>query len=551
MGPALVLFALALGVSPAHADSLLGRIDFPVTGSEAARSQFVRGVLALHSFWYEEALAAFRASTATEPGFAMGYWGEALANSKLFWRLDDVPAARAALAKLPPLESLTARERAFVEALRPLFGEGDTRRRRSAFAASMERLHRAYPDDDEAAAFTALALISALPDDESARVGPRARAAALGMAILARNPDHPGAAHYVIHALDTPDLAPLALPAARRYAEIAPAAYHARHMPAHIFSRLGMWPEALASCQSAWAASEAWVAKARLDPSLRDFHSLGWIVEIELERGRRRAAEQALATFARAVKESAGPVQRAAYAAQVLSFLQRTEDWQQGDRLLAPLAAPPPAAAGAHASMTGCGSEPSADGLPAAQYQAMAVATIRAEAAAARRDQSGLHRHLDEIEAQARQTAAYEIGQGGRAQHEKRGQLDRHMRAALRGRAKGDDGAVVAALRSATPVADTLPREGVGSGPEPHELLGEALLRLGDAAGATSAFTSALHRHPNRSRSMLGAARAAARAGDAAGAREMYGRLAAVWSGADDDFPGVDEARRNGASPGR
>src|SRR5437773_12453998 len=100
-------------------------------------------------------------------------------------------------------------------------------------------------------------------------VGPRSRAAALAFDVYAKNPDHPGAAHYIIHALDTPDLAPLALPAARRYASIAPEAHHARHMPAHIFSRLGMWHDALASCWSAWAASEAWTAKKKLGPETR------------------------------------------------------------------------------------------------------------------------------------------------------------------------------------------------------------------------------------------------------------------------------------------
>src|SRR5262249_12009098 len=159
---------------------------------------------------------------------------------------------------------------------------------------ALAELVRAYPDDDEAKAFLALALLCRSPEEPLTL---RAQAAALALELSARNPDHPGAAHYAIHALDTPELAPLGLPAARRYARIAPEAFHARHMPAHIFTRLGMWPEAVASCQSAWEASEQWVKSAKVSPDERDFHSLSWIVAIEVERGRIHEAEAARARF--------------------------------------------------------------------------------------------------------------------------------------------------------------------------------------------------------------------------------------------------------------
>src|SRR5262249_54423285 len=146
---------------------------------------------------------------------------------------------------------------------------------------------------------------STRPDDpDNAAV--RNRAAALAAGVFEHNPVHPGAAHYLIHAYDTPELAEQALPFARAYARIAPAAFHARHMPAHIFSRLGMWKEAIASCQAAWDASTAAARRDGLSASHDDFHSLAWLVEMPFEIGQRKAADRAIGEFAAAVKGGLG-----------------------------------------------------------------------------------------------------------------------------------------------------------------------------------------------------------------------------------------------------
>src|ERR1043165_1616213 len=135
----------------------------------------------------------------------------------------------------------------------------------------MEKVYKAYPDDLEAARFYSLSLLGTVrPGDKGYRR--QAIAGAIALDVYQKNPDHPGAAHYIIHAFDDPDHAPLALPAARRYAQIAPEAFHALHMPAHIFVHLGMWPEARASNEAAWAASQRWIARKQLDTSLADLH---------------------------------------------------------------------------------------------------------------------------------------------------------------------------------------------------------------------------------------------------------------------------------------
>ncbi|MFI5290300.1 MAG: hypothetical protein ACHQ17_11650, partial [Polyangia bacterium] len=288
-----LLLALLLSTLPAAPAASVGRLQFPVSCNAGARRAFTRGVLALHSFWYDEARGEFQAAEKADPRCAMAYWGEAMSHIELLWLGDDTAAARAALARIPAPPK-TARERAWLSAIAPLVSTQDPWPRRAAFEQAMEKLEHDYPDD-ESKAFLALALITEKPEFELARA---ARAAALAMEVTAHNPDHPGALHYTIHALDTPELAILALPAARRYAEVAPAAPHARHMPAHIFSRLGMWPEALASCESAWQASEAWVKREKLPLDKRDFHSFGWIIAINATMGRPHAAAQALATLA-------------------------------------------------------------------------------------------------------------------------------------------------------------------------------------------------------------------------------------------------------------
>ena len=233
------LFVLLLTITVAAQDSKLGRVDFPTSGSPQAQLHFLRGLAALHSFWYEEALEAFRESTKVDPDFMMGYWGEAMAHNHPLWSEQDLAAARQVVAKLKESSKLTERERAYLNAVKLLYGDGEKRARDLAYSAAMEKIYRAYPEDLDAAAFYSLSLLGLMrSDDKGYRL--QAQAGAIALAVYEKNPNHPGAAHYIIHAFDDPDHAILALPAARRYADIAPEAHHARHMPSHIFLQLGM-----------------------------------------------------------------------------------------------------------------------------------------------------------------------------------------------------------------------------------------------------------------------------------------------------------------------
>ena len=227
----------------------LGTLAFPNSGAKAAQDDFIRGVLYLHSFEYDDAAKAFQQAQARDPGFVMAYWGEAMTHTHPVWNEQDLSAARAALARLAPTRearaarATTARERDWLDAVEILYGEGGKERRDTLYAQAMERLVANHPDD-EARAFYSLALMGLSQGIRN--VPTYMRAGAIALDIFSRQPDHPGAAHYVIHAFDDPTHATLGLPAARAYSRIAPGAAHAQHMTTHIFLALGMWDDVVA-----------------------------------------------------------------------------------------------------------------------------------------------------------------------------------------------------------------------------------------------------------------------------------------------------------------
>ena len=289
-------------------------LAFPNSGSPAAQPAFQRGVTALHNFQYEDAAEAFRDAQRIDQDFAMAYWGEAMACNQTLWLNQDAAMARQILLRLGPtpkaraLKAVTDLEKRYLHAVEALFGAGDRAARDRAYALSMGALAKAYPDDPDALSFFALALMGTTArspalfgeggDDahQHALVGSgiQQQAGAILEAVLARNPDHPGALHYLIHDYDDPQHARLALPAARAYARIAPQSSHALHMPAHIFLQLGMWDEAAASDEASFSASEAWVKRKGLPIGMRDHHSLSWLLYESLQQGRFQKAREAL-----------------------------------------------------------------------------------------------------------------------------------------------------------------------------------------------------------------------------------------------------------------
>ena len=307
----LALAALALIAAPTFAEeeSDLGTVHFPNSGSEAAQAAFQRGVAALHSFWYEEAGEAFKNAQEIDPDFALAYWGEAVSHNHPLWSEQDISAARDVLKRFGDTraerraKTPTDRERLYMDTVEVLYGPGDKYERDELYHQAMRRLAEAHPEDNEAQAFYALSYLGLVRRGEPG-FHRQMKAGAIVTDLFQREPNHPGAAHYVIHSFDDPEHAPLALEAANRYAEIAPEAHHAQHMPSHIFVQHGMWNRVSASNDVAYNASAKWVERKNLSITKRDYHSLEWKAYADLQRGVYGAVLDAIAVVDDAVAET-------------------------------------------------------------------------------------------------------------------------------------------------------------------------------------------------------------------------------------------------------
>ncbi len=512
----------------AAAPGELGVVDFPTSCKPAAQTHFSQGVLLLHSFFYDEAALAFVAAEQADPNCAMAYWGEAMTHNHPLWEEQATESARAVLTRLKGFEQANAKEQGFIQAVRALFGAGDKKARDSAYADAMAKLHAAFPQDDEIALFHALALMG---KPSGRDVLPRMQAGALSLGVLARKPKHPGAAHYVIHAFDDPEHAILALPAARKYAEIAPAAPHAQHMPSHIFVQLGLWTDAVSSNETAWAAAEAHVAQRKLDQNARDWHSESWLIALYLEQGRLGKARAALATFQEAMPRSRDARLRENYLGALEGYLQMTDEWSQIETFLAPVEKETSEQKASHA---GCDTftRPSQDQLR------FALPLLRAQAAAHAGDTKATATQLRLARAHLDKDAAAPARKG---QELALLLVESDLATAQHQRARA-----ITLLGKATALEDALPLpSGPGGGRDAHTRLGELLLADKKAKEAAPHFSAALLRYPMRARPLLGAARAASALGDAATAQARYRELAAVWAQADANWPGLTETREH------
>ena len=498
-----VLTALSVSAAvPARAQARLGDIRFPTSGSAAAQPKFIEGVLYLHSFEYAAAAAAFRDAQQTDPSFAMAYWGEAMTYNHPIWNQRDRAGAMATLSRLAPTrearraKAQTERERLYLDAVEILYEEGAKPPRDTAYAFAMETLVRAHPEDAEARAFHALALLGL---SQGVRVtSTYMRAAAIAEEVFRDNPNHPGAAHYMIHSYDDPTHAPLGLRAARAYSKIAPDAAHAQHMTTHIFVAMGMWGDV--------------VSQNRIASDLTDWgpgHYPSWHHYGLLQQGRLRAATEQL-TQAKDLPANRPPAQRLAYLASMRAHhVINAERWDDP-------------ALGWAIDLSRAGGMAQATDAFLAGYAAAKRGNRAASAAA-----------LDKFstwERDATLTAAHIMAK------ELAGMF------ALSG---GESPRALALLGEAAALEDAMPFE---FGPPvivkpSHELFGEMLLALGRPADAQREFTRALDLAPKRALSLRGLGRAAAAAGDRVAAARAYELLREIWHSADAGLPGLDEAR--------
>lgn len=528
----LALALVGLAVAPAAAQEPLhiqglGALSFPNSGAPPAQYDFLRGVLLLHSFEYDDAAAAFRRAQEIDPDFALAHWGEAMTYTHPVWNEKDQAAARAALARYAPTPEAraarapTERERGWLEAVDLLYGDGPKARLDTLYAGAMAALSERYPDDLEAKAFHALALLGLSQGDRDV---PRyMEAGAIALDVFGRNPLHPGAAHYVIHAFDDPTHAVLAMEAARAYGPIAPDAGHAQHMTSHIFLARGMWDDVVEANIRADGVVDRARAAAGLPPTWCG-HYNQWLSYGYQQEGRVSEAREIVVQCRAQVDDARLPMaaQGAADASAGMQrawYLADTEEW-----------------GGVVEALRSRGPWPSPTWFWGTGFAAARAGDVPAAKAELERLRGAV-----EVMAPTDWIAPYAPVWIGTLQAEI-------------ARAEGDLDRALGIARGAAEFEAALP---VDFGPPialkpAREVEGEVLMEMGQYAEAAAAFDLQLARTPNRIRAMLGRARAHLRLGDAAGI-ETYERLEELLDEAEAGFEPalLTRAALSGAAAGR
>lgn len=501
--------------------SSLGKIDFPVDGSPEAIPHFERGVAALHNFWYPEALEAFQKAREVDPDFAMAYWGEAMSHNRTFWQVQDKEAALEVLKELgaTPEERLakagSEKEKMFLQSLDALYSDTDDKLQRDrAYMQFMKNFYQQHPDDHEVASFYALSLLGILRNNQG-NEKERMEAAAVVQKVLRKNSEHPGAVHYLIHSLDDPLHAPMALDAARTYARIAPESNHALHMPSHIFVQLGLWDEVISSNIDAFNASKKWVEKKDLSIKDWDYHSLAWMSYGYEQSGQFEKSAENLKIIKDAEANGGGsdyylPIMQGNYIVNSQNWeVLPLPDWEDknGRALYAQVS---------YLLASGL-SAVNLEAWQAADDALTHMAKIR-EKFEAKEDQY----YVNLIEINEKALEGYKLhGQGKSA--ESRQLFEEGM-------------AIEESMNPPTGPPDVI---------KPiHELYGEVLLAIDEPEAARDAFAVSLQRMPGRSASLLGMARAAELLNDRPLAYQYYQDFLNNWDEADPNQAEIPEAEQ-------
>ena len=529
------MFVAALAVIPALAGAAqqpstdIGDINFLNSGAPEAQASFLRGVAALHNFWFDEAADEFKNAQETDPSFAMAYWGEAMSYNHPLWAQQDIAAARQVMRRFGKtrkdrIEKVpTEREKMYWAALETLYGEGDKLVRDIAYEKAMGNIQEAHPDDVEAATFHALSILGTVRRGDTGFFR-QVRAGTIALDLFARYPNHPGAAHFVIHSFDDPEHAPLALAAAEKYALIAPAASHALHMPTHIFVQHGMWDRVAQSNERAFAASDAWAQKKHLSASKKDWHSLEWGAYANAQRGVWSEIGGAIELVTAAAKETKDGQLRWYKELMTARYLlvQGKDDGRELPEIAAGESAPW-SRGNADADMLlalglGSGKAKNAERTEeAAKRMGTLVAAAKEKGDDYRDDYLSIMQH--ELQASAAMV---------------RGETD-------------------AALKHLEKAVALEAKQGPPSGPAgpikpSYEFYGEFLVKAGKYEEAVAVLRTSLQRTPNRTHSLLALARASVKLGDVETANEAYATLKRFLKDADANVPFLNEVRSYEAS---
>jgi tetratricopeptide (TPR) repeat protein len=520
---ALPMLALMLGIPTAYSHDehvtsgepppeKLGRVSFSVSCNSAAQEEFNRGMALFHSFWFNPAIQSFRKVAQHDPECGMAHWGIAIMSLGNPFGWPPAPkawqAGASALADAQRVGVKSQREKDYIDALTVFFKGWETtdyRPRATAFSKAMENVAQRYPNDSEAQILHAIVLdATALSGDKT--FANQQKAAGILEPLFAKYPDHPGVAHYLIHTYDYAELAEKGLPAARKYARIAPSVPHALHMPSHIFGRLGLWPEMTESNYASYQAAKNELKETTLGVGTYDaLHAMDYLVFAHLQRARDQAAKRIVEDAASSLP---GVVENfvAAYA---LAAIPARYALERGDWVGA-----------ASLELSPAGLEwnkfPQAE---AALVFARGLGAARAgNAASGRKDVTRLEALREAMGAAKLDYWASQADFQIMAVSAWLALAENNKDDALRLMAAAADAEEATNKHPVTPanVAST------------RELLGEMLLELGRPEDAFAQFERSLKREPNRFRAISGAARAAEASGNRKEARRYYTQLQTV-----------------------
>ncbi len=498
----------------------LGRVHFPVSCTSAAQQQFDRAVAMLHSFWVSPAAKAFAEVAKSDPDCAMAYWG--IAVNRRANPLAGAPDGAAlkdgweAVEKAKSIGAKTERERDYVTAIGNYYKDWeklDHRTRVLSYEKSMERLYVRYPEDSEAAVFYALALdeaVTVVPADKN--FTRQLKAASILEKVLAAQPEHPGALHYLVHTYDFPPLADRGLSAARGYAEVAPLVPHPLHMPSHIYSMLGMWQDSIKSNQAALSVAPGYA------------HALDFMVyaylqgaqDSEAKRGLERSLELQKKQGAAGIANPTGAV-LAPYTA--LAAIPARYAIERGAWAEAAALQPVP-------------TTPAADAIT---YFARAMGSARSGGLdSARKEIEQLRRIKEELVQSKQDYWAEQV------------EIQRCAAAAWVAYGEGKKDEALGLMRSAADQEDASQKDVAMENRlwPMRELLGEMLFAMNESAQALKEFEVSLESARNRYRGFYGAAKAAQRSGDKQKATGYFEKLVELCSHTDADRPELAEAKK-------
>ncbi|HEX8872698.1 MAG TPA: hypothetical protein VF758_08035 [Candidatus Acidoferrum sp.] len=501
-------------------ETQLGTVNFPVSCAAPVQKPFARGVALLHSFWYEEAEKEFLDIAKDDPGCAMAHWGVAMSLWHQLWNEPDAKVIARGLREAQTAEKLsqnaTAREKAYIAAVKAFYSDPEKRKhdaRAKAYSAAMKKVYESHPEDHEAATFYALSLLASEPSNDDTFAN-RKEAAAILEKLFATEPNHPGVAHYLIHSYDRPQLAQLGIPAARRYAQIAPAAPHALHMPSHIFARVGLWQDDINSNLASVAATRKTAAMG-MGGEGHQFHAMEFLVNAYLQSGREAEARKtieevrAMAPMHDMYGMGFDPRLRAltVFAA---NYAVELRHWSEAAALT-----PVEKASTADHSVT---------------YWARAIGAARnGNVAQAKKDLAEIENIRQKLLADKKEDFASVVAR------------DYQEASAWVQHAEGKDADAVSTLSKVADETDKL-----GEEPEvvpAREMLADLLLESKHPQQALAEYQTDLKLHPNRFNGLYGAARAAEEAGKQNEANAYYGMLLKNCEGGSSTRPELSRAR--------